>query len=132
MLSSINSTRPYNINNNYTKGQNSAKSQPAFGSIKVDARRVKLNICINSIFMGMFLALEKLVPSQNLTHKVIFGIICKAAAELSGIRDARTARLKYSASNNPLDISAWIASGYHRLASKRLTKKILKKHATRN
>ena len=127
MLSSINSVRPYSVNN-YSNIQNSAKSQPSFGSAASEVAgkstgffrkagrfldHAKYNLASNSIFMGLFGVLSSSPPS-SLKEKLAWGAIFKGTAELTDICshfERITGAKHFSVSHYPLDVSAWIADG---------------------
>lgn len=106
MLSSINAVRPYSVNN--YSGRNSAKSQPAFGSVaSVVASEVaeqgakegagffrkvgrfldnaRYDLGANAAFLITFLHLESCLPSASMKEKVMLGVVCKAGAEISSL-----------------------------------------------
>lgn len=134
MLSSINSVRPYSVNN-YLGKQNSAKSQTAFGSATSEIasevaeqgakkgagffRKVarflsnaQINLYANGLCMSYAGLLEHFSPSHSLKEKLIFGAAFKAIAEVVDIKISRELKLKYSPARYPLDFSAWIAHGF--------------------
>lgn len=123
MLSSINSTRPYSVNN-YTKGQNSAKSQPAFGSAVSEFWwKAYPNLILNATTqMATTLPTNAVKPEWTLpvaaaTNGVLSLVEAIATKILQRIsRDPEAHRLTIR--EYPLNPFAWIADGVREIRNR--------------